>query len=81
MTTTQMNAISSPANGLMVYNTTTKSFWQYNGTSWHDNNLGSGNSDWDNNNIAYIPNNTFVNTDYNSETTPKNITINFFINF
>ena len=47
----------------------------------YNNNLGSGSTDYDNNNIAYIPNNTFVNTDYNSETTPKNITINFFINF
>lgn len=34
MTTTQRNAIVSPVNGLMVYDTTTNSFWFYDGTSW-----------------------------------------------
>ena len=34
MTTTQVNAISSPANGLTVYNTTLNTLCFYNGTSW-----------------------------------------------
>jgi hypothetical protein len=34
MTTTQRNAIASPANGLQVYNITDKAFNYYDGTSW-----------------------------------------------
>ncbi len=34
MTTVQMNAISSPATGLMVYDTTTNQWMGYDGTSW-----------------------------------------------
>jgi len=34
MTTAQMNAIGSPAEGLMVFDTTTKQWMGYNGTSW-----------------------------------------------
>jgi hypothetical protein len=34
MTTTQRSAISSPAEGLLVYDTDTKSFWFYNNTAW-----------------------------------------------
>lgn len=34
MTTTQVNAISSPADGLTVYNTTLNTLCFYNGTSW-----------------------------------------------
>jgi hypothetical protein len=34
MTTTERDAISSPATGLMVYNTTTSKFNFYNGSSW-----------------------------------------------
>ena len=34
MTTTQINAISSPATGLMVYNTTENTICFYNGTTW-----------------------------------------------
>lgn len=42
MTTTQMNAISSPATGLMVYNTTTGSFYYYTGSVWQA--VGAGGS-------------------------------------
>ena len=35
MTTTQMNSISSPAAGLMVYNTTLKVICWFDGTSWN----------------------------------------------
>src|SRR5947208_1024975 len=34
MTTTQRTAIASPANGLLVYDNTTVSFWFYDGTTW-----------------------------------------------
>ena len=34
MTSTQRNAIASPANGLTIYNTTTKQYNLYNGTRW-----------------------------------------------
>jgi len=34
LTTTQRNNISSPAEGLMIYNSTTKKLNFYNGTSW-----------------------------------------------
>ena len=34
LTTTQVNTIQSPENGLMVYNTTLNTICFYNGTSW-----------------------------------------------
>jgi hypothetical protein len=34
MTSAQRGAIVSPANGLMVYDITTSSFWYYNGAGW-----------------------------------------------
>lgn len=34
MTTTERNAIVNPANGLMIYNTTTSAFNYYNGSAW-----------------------------------------------
>lgn len=34
MTSVQRSAISTPANGLMVYDTDTKSVWYFNGSSW-----------------------------------------------
>ena len=34
MTTTERETISSPATGLLVYDTDENSFWYYNGTSW-----------------------------------------------
>jgi hypothetical protein len=42
MTTTQRNAIVSPATGLMVYDTTLSSFYFYNGSSWASIGGGSG---------------------------------------
>jgi len=36
MTTTERDAISTPAAGLMVYNTTTNKAQCYNGTAWQD---------------------------------------------
>lgn len=34
MTTAQRTAIAAPAQGLKVYDTTTNTFWYYNGTTW-----------------------------------------------
>jgi len=34
MTSGQRDLISSPANGLLIYNTSTSTFWFYNGSSW-----------------------------------------------
>ncbi len=46
MTTTQRTAISSPANGLMVFDTTTKSFWFYDSgsSSWTEIKASNNNS-------------------------------------
>lgn len=36
MTSAQRTAIASPTKGLQVFDTTTNSFWYYNGTAWTD---------------------------------------------
>lgn len=43
MTTAQRTAIASPANGLLVYDNTTNSFWFYDGTIWTELKNGGGN--------------------------------------
>lgn len=43
MTTTQRNNIASPANGLLVYDNTTDSFWFYTGSTWEELIKGSDN--------------------------------------
>jgi len=47
MTTTQRNAISSPATGLMIYNTTTLTNDVYNGTNWKSVLIPNSNGDID----------------------------------
>ena len=42
MTTTNRTAIASPATGLQVYDTTTNTFWYYNGTVWVNSSAGGG---------------------------------------
>ena len=42
MTTAQKTAIVSPAMGLQVYDTDTKSTWTYNGTAWVEGDGGPG---------------------------------------
>jgi hypothetical protein len=44
MTSAQRSAIVSPANGLMVYDITTNSFWYYNNSAWTNLVAGGGNS-------------------------------------
>ncbi|QCX40638.1 hypothetical protein FF125_20155 [Aureibaculum algae] len=53
MTTTQRTAIVSPALGLLVYDTDTKSIWNYDGTAWAEGSGGAGKFvDGDTSNIA-----------------------------
>ncbi len=44
MTTNQRNLIASPATGLLVFDTSTASFWFHNGTDWE--NLSEDDQDW-----------------------------------
>lgn len=46
MTTVQRNAITTPAEGLKVYDTDTKTFWFYNGTGWIQSATGSTINFW-----------------------------------
>jgi len=47
MTTSQRNAINSPATGLLVFDTSTAGFWFYNGSAWTDLSAGGGaDTDW-----------------------------------
>ena len=46
MTSAQRTAIASPAAGLLVYETTSNSYWFYNGTSWIQMGAGGGSSLW-----------------------------------
>ncbi|MFK7750259.1 MAG: hypothetical protein AB8B65_17850 [Kordia sp.] len=46
MTTTERTAIATPATALEVYDTTTNSFWHYNGSAWVENAAGA--SKWTN---------------------------------
>ena len=40
MTTTEINAISSPQEGRLIYNSTTDTIWTYDGTQWVDTGTG-----------------------------------------
>jgi|GEM_PF-907336 len=47
MTSKQRTAIKTPATSLLVFDTTTNSFWFYNGTAWQ--NLNATDTDWQSN--------------------------------
>ncbi len=46
LTSTQRMAIAAPANGLLVYETTSSSFWFYNGTVWTQITAAGGTEGW-----------------------------------
>jgi len=59
MTTTQRTAITSPATGLLVFDTNTNSFWFYNGSAWTNlTTSGGGSASWDVNGSSINNNNT-----------------------
>ena len=43
LTTAQRTAITSPAKGLLVYDSTTTSFWYHNGSAWANLSSNGGN--------------------------------------
>ena len=53
MTTTQKDAIVNPAEGLQVYDTTTKTVWVYDGTAWKQSEGGGKFVDGEAPDIAY----------------------------
>lgn len=46
MTTTERNAIASPAKGLLLFDNTTNSFWFHNGANWVELSAGNGSNNW-----------------------------------
>ena len=61
MTTTQRTAISMPASGLLVFDSTTGSFWFYNSGAWQEL-TGGGSEPWipSGNNISYSAGNVGI---------------------
>jgi len=82
MTTVQRNAIASPANGLLVYDNTTNSFWFKSATNWIELS-DSANNVWKKNGTnAYVnvPDNVGIGTttpQYNLDINKPNATIGF----
>jgi hypothetical protein len=61
--TTSRNAIVSPAKGLMLYDTTTSSFWFYNGAAWANLSAGGAANGWSlTGNAGTNPVNNFLGT-------------------
>lgn len=59
--TTSRNAIVNPAKGLMLYDTTTSSFWFYNGSAWAS--ISAGSNGWNlSGNTGINPSNNFIGT-------------------
>lgn len=58
MTTTERNAIATPATGLLVFDNTTNSFWFYNSSAWTELNTGGGSSKWNLNGTNISNNNS-----------------------
>jgi len=46
LTTTQMNAVSSPATGLLIFNTSQNCYYFYNGTAWDNLSYGNAGGIW-----------------------------------
>lgn len=58
MTSAQRTAIAAPAAGLMVYETSSNSFWFYNGTAWGQIGSGAASGSWTVNGTHIYSNNT-----------------------
>src|ERR1700741_5069612 len=65
MTSMQRVGISSPAAGLLVFDSTTNSFWYYNGTGW--TNLSSSNTWLLNGNSGTNPSTHYIGTNDNAD--------------
>src|SRR6185369_12630766 len=70
MSSSQRTSISSPATGLMVFDTDTNTFWYYNGTAWA-NLSGTG---W------FLTGNAGTNSTNNFIGTVDNVPLNFRMN-
>ena len=66
MTTTERDAISSPATGLVIYNTTTNLLNFYNGSSWQITSTGTGTVS----SVSVVSANGFAGTVATATTTP-----------
>ena len=72
MTTVQKDAIVTPAEGLQVYDTDTKSVWTYDGTAWKEGVGGAGKFvDGATPNIAYYAESVGIGRDNFSTGTHK----------
>lgn len=74
MTTVQKNAIASPATGLAVFDTETKSFWFFNGTAWIESATGSSLNFWTKN-VNDISNNNSGNVGIGTSTPSEKLTV------
>jgi hypothetical protein len=80
MTTTQRDAIGTPATGLSIYNTTTNSVNYYNGTAWEDTKLVITNRQTASYTLAITDANKLVevnNASANNLTIPLNSSVAF----
>ncbi len=74
--TVSRTAIVSPAKGLMVYDTTTSSFWFHDGTDWNEipKGSGGGGNNWSaSGNNIYNTNTGFVGVGTNAPTEPLTV--------
>ncbi|MCC6600038.1 MAG: tail fiber domain-containing protein [Crocinitomicaceae bacterium] len=63
MSSVQRSAIGSPANGLMVYDDTTDSFWYYNGSAWTEIGGAGASAPWlTSGNLGTTPGTDFIGT-------------------
>jgi hypothetical protein len=63
MTSTQRAAIKSPAKGLLVYDSSTTTFWFHNGVAWTELTAGGSGSGWSlNGNSNLSPGSNFIGT-------------------
>ena len=74
MTTVQKHAIASPAGGLTVFDTDTKSFWFFNGSAWIESATGSSINYWTKT-VNDIVNNNSGNVGIGTNTPSEKLTV------